>query len=285
MADLHRAEPIPLYYQVEMDLRRAIEAGQVVDGRLPTEEELVERYRVSRITVRTALRRLEEDGLIERHRRRGTFVRPGVAAKIERDPGRLLGFEDDLRRQGADPSIHVLGVERVQPTDGVAQTLSLRAGDLVYRVRRSGEVNGEPLWLESRYYPEPIGRVMIQRDLSGASLTRMLETALGVRVSTGRMRVEAAAANRRQAHHLRVRAGHPLLVNQFAIFDAEGRPLEVLRAAFRGDRYAFSFDLGPSQSTDITTRWRRPSDIGPASWPHVNAHLQPVHALITRRES
>ena len=250
LSRLQRGEPVPLYYQVEVALRRAIEAGQMPDGRLPTEEELVERYGVSRITIRTALRRLEEDGLIERHRGRGTFVRADSVAKIERHPGRLLGFEQDLRRQGATPSISVLRVERVEPPAVVARLLGMRADETGYRVRRLGRVDGEALWLESRYYSEPVGARLAEQDLSAASLTNLLEQCLGVHVAGARLRVEAGSANARQARELEVRKGHPLLVNQFAFMDMEGRALEVLHAAFRGDRYAFSFDLSPGSSLE-----------------------------------
>ena len=74
MTELRRDEPTPLYYQLEMLLRRAIEMGEFPEGRLPTEEALAKHHGVSRLTVRGALRRLEEDGLILRQRARGTFV-------------------------------------------------------------------------------------------------------------------------------------------------------------------------------------------------------------------
>ena len=97
MVQIRRDQPVPLYYQIEVALRRAIESGELPVGRLPTEQELVDRYRVSRMTVRSALRRLEEDGLIELHRGRGMFVRPDATGKIVRHPEHVLGFEDDLR--------------------------------------------------------------------------------------------------------------------------------------------------------------------------------------------
>lgn len=247
---LQRDQPVPLYYQVELALRRAIDDDLLPDGRLPTEEELVDRYGVSRITIRTALRRLEEDGLIERHRGRGTFVRPERVTKIERHPDRLLGFEDDLRRQGATPEITVLSTERADPPAAIRAALGLPSGMAGYRVRRIGRVNGEPLWVESRYFPDAIGQRMLAQDLSAASLTNLLEQTIGVHIAGARMRVEAGSATSGQARELGVRKGHPLLINQFAFVDAEGRALEVLRAAFRGDRYAFSFTLSPRTSLE-----------------------------------
>src|SRR5262249_9493116 len=66
---------IPLYYQLENILREKIMSGVFIAGaRLPTESELIRQYGVGRITVRQALAALAKDGLIERRRRRGTFV-------------------------------------------------------------------------------------------------------------------------------------------------------------------------------------------------------------------
>ncbi len=248
MDELRRNGPLPLYYQIEVAIRRAIESGTLPGGRLPPEEELAERYAVSRQTVRTALRRLEEDGLIVRRRAHGTFVRADAAAKLQRHLDHLLGFEADLRRQGAELAVEVLAVERIEPPAEIGAALALAEAPAV-RVRRLGRVDGAPLWLESRFYPPEIGERMAEQDLTTGSITNLLERVLGTRVVAGRIRVEAAAATARQARHLEVHSGHPLLVSQFTFYGPEGRALEVVRAAFRADRYAFSFEL-PSRSGD-----------------------------------
>jgi GntR family transcriptional regulator len=67
---------IPLYYQIEQDLASLIASGTLSPGsQLPSEEELVQKYGVSRTTVRKAVQELERLGLIEIRRGRGTFVR------------------------------------------------------------------------------------------------------------------------------------------------------------------------------------------------------------------
>ncbi len=67
---------VPLHHQVERLLRAKIDSGEWAPGeQIPTEMALVERLRVSRTTLREALRALARDGLVVRHRRRGTFVR------------------------------------------------------------------------------------------------------------------------------------------------------------------------------------------------------------------
>src|SRR6195952_3995482 len=67
----------PLYLQVVRALKDEIVSGwHPVGSQLPTEEELCERFSVSRYTVREALRRLREDNLVSSRPRTGTLVVP-----------------------------------------------------------------------------------------------------------------------------------------------------------------------------------------------------------------
>ena len=69
--------PIPLYYQIYVDLKNKLLINKLVDenGKLPAEKELAESYKVSRVTMRQAIAELEKDGLIVRYRGRGSFLK------------------------------------------------------------------------------------------------------------------------------------------------------------------------------------------------------------------
>ena len=71
------AQPIPIYFQLKTLLLEEISSGRYgADDRLPTEHELCEPYGISRTPVTRALSELAEEGVILRHRRRGSFVNP-----------------------------------------------------------------------------------------------------------------------------------------------------------------------------------------------------------------
>ena len=71
------SQPIPIYFQLKTLLLEDILGGRYDgDGRLPTEHELCESYGISRTPVTRALSELAEEGVVLRHRRRGTFVNP-----------------------------------------------------------------------------------------------------------------------------------------------------------------------------------------------------------------
>ena len=81
-APLERAGGVTLYRQIADRLRLAVLSGA---PRLPTERDLAAGFSVARITVRAALDIVETEGLISRHRRRGTMVRTRSAGVLERD--------------------------------------------------------------------------------------------------------------------------------------------------------------------------------------------------------
>ena len=254
---LEREAPVPLYHQLELQLRDAIEAGRYRPGeRLPTEGELQRAYNVSRVTVRTALRRLEEDGLISTQRGRGTFVtsQADERHKIERNPARLLAFEEDVLRQAGPLRVEVLAIEQYPAPQRVAALLAVAEGTEITRVRRLGSVGEMPLWVESRYFQPAIATMLTEADLTSASVTALLETMTGRHVASSRLRITAGAATGEQARHLDVQPGAPVLINEFAVY-ADERPIEAARAVFRADRYAFTVEVfAPEQSTDRALR-------------------------------
>jgi len=102
---------LPLWYQLAQSLRAAI-VGLDRDGalRLPTEVQIARHYGVSLATVRQALGSLAAEGLISRHRRRGTFVN---ADALRTRALRVLGSADAVMAQQSSDEVRVLGRTRV----------------------------------------------------------------------------------------------------------------------------------------------------------------------------
>lgn len=242
---LRRKVPVPLYHQLELQLRAAIEDGRFKPGdQLPTEAVLQQEYGVSRVTVRTALKRLEEDGLISTQQGRGAFVtsQAGSSPKIVRNPANLLSFEEDLVRQAGPPAIEVLSVESYPATAALAEMLEVPEGTELLRIRRLGSVGGAPLWLETRNLHPDYESFVEDGHLRSPSVTALLGTLTGRHIESSRLRISAGAATSEQAKHLGLDPGDPVLINEFTV-RADGRPVEAARAIFRGDRYAFAVEV------------------------------------------
>jgi GntR family transcriptional regulator len=93
-----RDSPIPLYAQVESILAAGITNGTFApESQLPNEDELIERYAVSRTTIRKTIQNLMRRGLVEIRRGKGTFV---LQPKITQELTELSGFVEDMQSLG-----------------------------------------------------------------------------------------------------------------------------------------------------------------------------------------
>src|SRR6202012_3811144 len=133
--------PAPLYAQLESLL--AAEIGTLPPGsQLPKEEELAQRYAISRTTVRQTIQNLIRRGLIEIRRGKGTFV---LQPKITQELTELSGFVEDMELLGRRPSTRVLDQQVVPASQPVAQRLALAAGTPVVRIQRVRSADNMPL--------------------------------------------------------------------------------------------------------------------------------------------
>src|SRR6266481_5656046 len=134
---------LPLYAQVESILAASIADGTFPPGsRLPNEEELVERYGVSRTTIRQTIQNLVRRGLIEIRRGKGTFV---LQPKISADLTELSGFVEDMRSLGRQATARLLDKRIVPASESVARQLAIAMGTKVVRIQRVRLADNTPL--------------------------------------------------------------------------------------------------------------------------------------------
>ncbi|MFD8208463.1 GntR family transcriptional regulator [Streptomyces sp. NPDC059695] len=229
---------LPLWYQVSQSLRASI-LGRTPDAslRLPTEEQLAAHYGVSVLTMRQALKELEEEGLISRHRRRGTFIEPGARRST---PRRLLGSIDAIVAQQSGERTTVLG-HGTEPVPGELTEYFPDVPEVVaYRRLRSDGESGEPTnWAENAVRPE-LAAAIDPADLERWPMTKVLRDVVGVRISRITDTVEARLADPETAGLLRVPLLSPILHYTGVTYDEDGRVVDVARIRYRGDRFSFT---------------------------------------------
>ncbi|WP_329122392.1 GntR family transcriptional regulator [Streptomyces sp. NBC_01353] len=229
---------LPLWYQVSQSLRASI-LGRTPDAslRLPTEEQLAAHYGVSVLTMRQALKELEEEGLISRHRRRGTFIEPGARRS---SPRRLLGSIDAIVAQQSGERTTVLG-HGTEPVPGELAEYFPDVTEVVAyrRLRRDGET-GEPTnWAQNAVRTE-IAAGLDPADLERWPMTKVLRDVMGVRISRITDTVEARLADPETAALLEVPLLSPILHYTGVTYDEDGRVVDVARIRYRGDRFSFT---------------------------------------------
>lgn len=229
---------LPLWYQVSQSLRASI-LGRAPDAssRLPTEEQLATHYGVSVLTMRQALKELETEGLISRHRRRGTFIEPR-ARRVS--PVRLLGSIDAIVAQQSGERTTVLG-QGPTPVPGELTEYFPDCPEVVeYRRLRCDDESGEPTnWAQNAVRPE-IAANLDAADLARWPMTKVLRDRVGVRISRITDTVEARLADPATADLLQVPLLSPILFYTGVTYDESGRVVDVARIRYRGDRFSFS---------------------------------------------
>ena len=231
---------LPLWYQVSQSLRASI-LGRHPDAplRLPTEQELAEHYGVSVLTMRQSLKPLVEEGLISRHRRRGTFIAPGARREV---PVRLLGSLDTVVAQQSGMRATVLdhGPEPV-PAE-LAEYFGAGAEVHAFRRLRYDEDGVAGNWAENHVLL-PLAARIDTADLAHWPMTRVLRDRLGVRIARNTETVQARLADPRTARLLDVPLLSPILHYTGVSYDEDGRVVDVARIHYRGDRFAFSVTI------------------------------------------
>ncbi|MCX3063111.1 GntR family transcriptional regulator [Streptomyces beihaiensis] len=232
---------LPLWYQVSQSLRASILGRSPQDPlRLPTEEQLAAHYGVSVLTMRQALKELEDEGLISRHRRRGTFIEPDALSGA---PVRLLGSVDAIVAQQSGMTTELLGHG---PAPVPAAYTDLFPGiDTVaaYHRLRSDEKTGEPTNHARNYLRPDVAERLDVADLARAPMTKVLRDVVGVRISRITDSVEARLADPETARLLEVPLVSPILHYTGITYDEEGRVLDVAVIQYRGDRFSFTVTL------------------------------------------
>jgi GntR family transcriptional regulator len=191
---------IPLYYQLETLLRNKIASGEYeATGQLPSENELILEYGVSRITVRQALSNLEKDGIILRNRGKGTFVSNQTKSF---NVSKLSGSIDDMIMWGLLTKTKILNFGWIDIPNGVLDSLRLPKGTKILRVERVRFMKATPFSYVTNYLPPSVGEKIRQEDLLVKPLLKILEDDMQLDLAESIERIEATLADSQNWHRL-----------------------------------------------------------------------------------
>lgn len=243
---------VPLYYQLATLLREQIVTRHYRPGdQLPTEAELVADYRVSRVTVRQAMSRLEDEGLIRREAGRGTFVTHDVPKEATIELDQSIG---ELIAMGRSTSVQVVALDSVTATREEAEELGLEEDARLVRCLRLRKYEGQPYCYIVNLMPEEIGRQIQASAWTKGSVLQYIEEVLDIPLRIAKQRVRAMLADAQLAKPLDTRIGAPVLRVDYLIRTDSNQPVEKAELYYRGDLYAFTLHLVRSQ-TQAGTGW------------------------------
>jgi GntR family transcriptional regulator len=244
--------PVPLHAQLEESLSQRIHGGELRYGsRLPSEDELIASYSVSRTTVRTAVQSLVGRGLVEIRRGKGTFVTEPV---ITQELTALTGFVEDMHALGKQPSAQLIDRRLVAASETVARQLALQRGASVARIQRVRLADGAPLSFDETYLPQELGIQVMADDLERHPIFTLLEQKYSTPLLEAEYRLAAVASHGTVARALGIEAGSPIFLIERTTFSEGHRPVDYERLYYRGDHIRFVTRLARRSPADGAAR-------------------------------
>ena len=238
--EINHADPLPLHVKVERLVRSLADRREYADGgrQLPPEVELASRLGVSRATVRHAMQRLVQEGLLVRKRNAGTRVAP---RHLTTSLNNWTSFSSEMLRQGV--SMQTLSVKaRMAPVPAeVATFFNVDRGRRCLRLIRLKGQDGEPV-VEFQSWLHPRLGLGVDENFE-LPLYELIEREAHVVVARSSEEIGAIAADAVMAAELRCDIGQPILTRRRLVADAGGRPVEFCDCLYRADRFSYGIDI------------------------------------------
>ncbi|HEX7063830.1 MAG TPA: GntR family transcriptional regulator [Bacillales bacterium] len=231
---------IPLYHQVKEILVKRIQEKRWQPGDLiPTEQELIDEFKVSRTTIRQAITELVQEGLLEKRQGRGTIIK---SQKLVGSLGRLTGFAEEVMEKGYLPYSKLIRAEFHNDLYTEKKKLQLSEDESVLVIERIRFADDEPIAFERTCWPEKIGEILKQHDLDGAKFYQILEDH-ETYLKKANETISAVNSTLYEADLLGISAGQALLEMSRLSYGLDDKPIEYTRTKYRSDRYHYNVEL------------------------------------------
>lgn len=241
---LHRDRLESLYVQLAEAIGREIAAGTFsAFDRLPSEQELMAKYRVSRVTVRQAIAMLKRKGLIEVKQGKGTFVTGSV---VRHGLDNLTGFYDSLVAQGLRPRTQLIDFRPATAADRSSTVLQGDARPAI-AMRRLYTLERQPFaFVEGLVVVN--GVPVTREQMETHTIYQLLNDVVGESVVRADIGIRARSLGKKISALLKLAPGRPVLVMERTSMGNDGQPIEHSRFYIVPETYEFRLNVsGPLQ--------------------------------------
>jgi GntR family transcriptional regulator len=231
--------PSSLYLFVKDEIEELIAKGEFKFGdQLPSEHDLSRRYRVSRMTLREALRALEEEGLVARKQGTGTFVKAS-SQRIKSILDVNYGVTEMIKNMGFHPGTKEIKVEEVLADSHMVKALNVKEGSKIITIERVRTADNAPVVYTLDMIPVSVLSNIDDIKELGESVYDFLEKKCNVVLSSSMARLFSAKATRKLANKLKIKLNSPLFLLEQMDTDQTGRPVMFSREYFVNDYFDF----------------------------------------------
>lgn len=236
---IDRDKKTPLYGQLELDLQDKILVGKWGPGvLLPTEMQLCELYNVSRITVRKALDKLEQKGLITKIKGRGTIVNkiePSLSSKG------VYGYAKMAEDQGCKAGAKIIKTDLVQDNEELLSLFDFEEGEerQCWHIARLRYLNDKPSVLMNHYVKKSLGDKMMAYDLEQYSFFYLYELLTGKTLLDGDNLLAPIHASQEMAKYLEIKYGSIVVWVRSISYFVDHTTAEVNYSFYNGEDFLF----------------------------------------------
>lgn len=228
---LQSDQPIPLHIQLKRLIEQEIQTGKYTD-KIPSERELMERFKVSRSTVRESINHLVREQVLEKVHGKGTFIRrPKTVSEWLNS---LHSFTETVREMGMVPSAKLLKMKENVVDDEIAKILNDKQLFTFSRLRFADDI---PIAIEQHFYRQTVGDALKQYDLNNSTIYELLENELRIALSEAEQTIRVAQITKRNAELLHITPNINVLCVERIITGIDGEVIEFYRSYFHPEHY------------------------------------------------
>lgn len=240
LSDIGKDAPIPKYYQIELYLREQIASGKLRPGdKILTEQQLCEKFKVSRSTVQRAISKLVFEGLLTRNYSKGTIV---TKPKVTQSLSETLSFTKSILKMNKEITTKILNFKEIQSGKFLSDILEIDNEEHVYLIKRVRYVEGMPVCVEEVYLPVKLVPGMsinfFEENGMNQSIYHILNEKYNIIVEHVKDTISAVLVDERDATLLGVGIKSPALLRKRISYDRQYRPL-----MFSSGRYIIELHL------------------------------------------
>ncbi|RHW49301.1 MULTISPECIES: GntR family transcriptional regulator [Lactobacillus] len=227
----------PMYIKIHNQIKREIESHiYKVGSRIPSERQLALKFGVSRMTLRQAIKTLEDEGILEQRLGSGTYV---ANQKVQEKMSGIMSFTDITHANGQIPSSKLISYRVGKPSLSEMERLHLAKDQTILRMERIRYADNVPICYEVVTIPHKLILGMSKENIS-THLYRTLEQN-GYEIGRVTEHISAAIANENAARLLNAKKGEALITRLQVTELSSGEPFEYTRASYVADRFEFTF--------------------------------------------
>ena len=239
-----KESPIPLYYQIYVDLKTKLLSNlmETKEGKLPPEQELAQRYGVSRVCMRQAMAELEKDGIIVRYRSKGTFLNSSPKP-IMHNLELPASANNQSVRKYIDKNPEIIQLSCFDTTyPHISEALGYQGK--IYYIKRVMKVDGNPIAVNRIWIPQHFTPGLEENGLSvEGSLSKTLDQVYNLQAHRRENIVEALRPTGSEVDLLKITYDTLILQITSTSFTKDNVPYEYSETSWIGDSIRLKMEI------------------------------------------